>query len=85
MPSLKVQGLSVQLCELLGVDSSAENSVKVASVVAALVTEIANDNADSYKRVLSRVASNDPILAQNINEGIDLEKNMLVVNLSALR
>lgn len=85
MPSLKVQALSIQLCDLLGVDSSAANSEKVASVVAALVTEIANDNADSYKKVVCRVASNDPILAQNINEEIDLEKNMLVANLSALR
>ncbi|MGK0250384.1 MAG: hypothetical protein ACI910_003153 [Oleispira sp.] len=85
MPSLKVQGLSVQLCKLLGVDSSAENSAKVASVVATLIAEIANENADSYKKVVSRVASNDPILANNINEGIDLERNMLVANLSALR
>lgn len=83
MPSLKIQTLSTELCELLGVDT--ENSGKVAGVVAALITEIAHDNTESYKRVVSKFASNDPVLAQNINEGIDHERNMLIANLSALR
>jgi len=85
MPNLKIQTLSKELCTLFGVDDSNVNAEKVSTVIAALVIEISNDNAQAYKNVVSRIASNDPMLIQNICDGIDNERNMLITNLSALR
>ena len=85
MHSLKVQILSKQLCQLLGADSSSDNTEKVADIVSDLLTEISTENSQLQMQFFSGAASNDPVLAEhNLQEG-DSDKNMLIANLSALR